>query len=146
MSRTGVKCASEQTMRSGASTMFPSSRDGARSAWYAMNQDRPGRVAPDAVHGEAIAAPGIRDVDSGERYFNPHINVTMNADLRRFTERPPERPTSFQAIDPRVRATIRALSRIFTPGYSRPGQCPYHPMQINGLRLRSNLCFPIAGP
>ena len=41
---------------------------------------------------EIIGPPAIRDVDADARYFAPHFNATMNAELRRFRERPPMQP------------------------------------------------------
>jgi hypothetical protein len=39
---------------------------------------------------EIIGAPEIRDVNPDARYFAPDFNAKMNAEMRRFRERPPE--------------------------------------------------------
>jgi len=39
---------------------------------------------------EIIGPPEIRDVDPDARYFAPNFNPMMNAEMRRFRERPPE--------------------------------------------------------
>jgi hypothetical protein len=39
---------------------------------------------------EIVGPPEIRDVDPEARYFMPHGNVMMDAELRRFSERQPE--------------------------------------------------------
>jgi hypothetical protein len=39
---------------------------------------------------EIIGPPEIREWDQGERYFSQHVNVMMNAELRRFSETSPE--------------------------------------------------------
>jgi hypothetical protein len=50
---------------------------------------------------EIIGPPEIRDVDPDARYFTPHANAMMNAELRRFNERPPElvKPAAIDALE-----------------------------------------------
>jgi hypothetical protein len=48
---------------------------------------------------ETIGPPEIRDVDPDARYFTPHGNAMMDAELRRFSERPPELLATPPAID-----------------------------------------------
>ena len=42
------------------------------------------------VEWEIIGPADIRDVDPEARYFAPNFNAMMNAEMRRFRERPPE--------------------------------------------------------
>ena len=48
---------------------------------------------------ELDGPPEIRDVDPDARYFTPHGNAMMNAELRRYNERPPElaKPSAIDA-------------------------------------------------
>ena len=41
----------------------------------------------------------IRDVNPDARYFTPHFNAMMNAELRRFRERPPELQPTLDALE-----------------------------------------------
>src|SRR4029077_10813947 len=41
----------------------------------------------------------IRDVNPDARYFAPHFNATMSAELRRFRERPPELQPNLDALE-----------------------------------------------
>ena len=48
---------------------------------------------------EIIGPPEIRNVDPDERYFTPHGNAMMDAELRRFNERPPELKPAIDALE-----------------------------------------------
>ena len=53
-----------------------------------------------------IAGPAeVREIHTDARYFNPHFKLMMNAELRRFSERPPElqphlaKPPAIDAVE-----------------------------------------------
>jgi len=48
---------------------------------------------------EIIGPPENRDVNPDARYFAPHFNTMMSAELRRFRERPPELEPSIDALE-----------------------------------------------
>lgn len=48
---------------------------------------------------EIIGEPEIRDVDPEARYFAPHFKAMMNAEMRRFRERPPELQPAMDALE-----------------------------------------------
>ena len=59
------------------------------------------------VEWEIIGPPEICDVNPDARYFAPHFNAMMSAELRRFRERPPE-------LHPTIDALEVFLVRLFT--------------------------------
>ena len=59
---------------------------------------------------EIIGPPEIRDVDPDAGYFAPHFNVMMDAEMRRFRERPPE-------LQPAIDAHEAFLVRTFLRRY-----------------------------
>jgi len=48
---------------------------------------------------DLIGPPDIRNVDPDARYFAPDFNATMNAEMRRFRERPPELQPVMDALE-----------------------------------------------
>ena len=48
---------------------------------------------------EIIGPPEFRDVDPEARYFAPHFNAMMDAEMRRFRERPPELQPAIDALE-----------------------------------------------
>ena len=48
---------------------------------------------------EIIGRPEIRDVNPDARYFAPNFNAMMNAEMRRFRERPPELQPAIDALE-----------------------------------------------
>ena len=48
---------------------------------------------------EITGPPEIRDVDPDARYFSPNFNTMMNAEMRRFRERPPELQPVIDALE-----------------------------------------------
>src|SRR5580765_8401394 len=61
---------------------------------------------------EIIGPPEIRDVNPDARYFAPDFNAMMNAEMRRFRERPPE-------LQPTIDALEAFLVRLFLRRYVR---------------------------
>lgn len=59
---------------------------------------------------EIIEPPEIRDVNPDTRYFAPEFNAMMNAEMRRFRERPPE-------LQPAIDALEASLVRTFLRRY-----------------------------
>lgn len=55
---------------------------------------------------ETAVPPEIRDVNPDARYFTPHFNAMMNAEMRRFRERPPE-------LQPTMRSKRSSFERSF---------------------------------
>jgi hypothetical protein len=61
---------------------------------------------------EIVGPPEIRNVDPDARYFAPHFNVMMNAEMRRFRERPPELQPAIDALEVfLVRPYVRRLAQ-----------------------------------
>ena len=48
---------------------------------------------------EIIGPPEIREVDPDAGYFAPKFNAMMNAEMRRFRERPPELQPAIDAVE-----------------------------------------------
>ena len=71
---------------------------------------------------EITGPPEIREVDQGARYFNPHFNLMVNAELRRFSKTPPELQPHL-AKPPAIDAAEALLMRLFLRRYvtSAPG-------------------------
>ena len=67
-------------------------------------------IAPRHAEFEIIGPAEIRDVNPDARYFAPHFNAMMNAEMRRFRERPPE-------IEPAIDALEAFLVRLFLRRY-----------------------------
>jgi hypothetical protein len=71
-------------------------------------------IAQRFVEFEITGPAEIREVHQGARYFNPHFNLMMNAELRRFSARPPERQPHL-ATPPSIDAIEAFLVRLFLP-------------------------------
>jgi len=59
---------------------------------------------------ETIGPSEIRDINPDARYFAPDFNAMMNAEMRRFRERPPE-------LQPVMDALEAFLERVFLRRY-----------------------------
>jgi hypothetical protein len=65
-----------------------------RARYVATRQE----IAARYVEHEIIGPAEIRDADSGARYFTPHRH-SLDAELRRYSERPPESQPAFDAAE-----------------------------------------------
>ena len=81
-----------------------------RARYRAERQELAARYA----EWEIIGPPEIRDVDPDARYFSPHGNAMTDAELRRFSERPPELLTT---PPPAVDGLERFLLLVFLRRY-----------------------------
>ena len=64
----------------------------------------------------------IRDVDPDARHFTPHGNAMMDAELRRFSERPPEMLATPLAIDGLERFLLLVFLRRYVTYCARCGR------------------------
>ena len=65
---------------------------------------------------EITGPPEIREHNPDARYFNPHFKLMMNAELRRYSERPPELQPHL-AKPPAIDAAEAFLVRLFLRRY-----------------------------
>jgi len=68
---------------------------------------------------EIIGPAELRDVDPDARYFSPNFNAMMNAEMRRFRERPPE---IVPAIDGLEAYLVRTFLRRYVTYCARRGR------------------------
>src|SRR5258708_5699407 len=66
-----------------------------RARYVATRHD----IATRYAEWEIIGPPEIRDVDPNARAFTPHFKMMMDAELRRYSERPPELQPTIDAAE-----------------------------------------------
>jgi hypothetical protein len=92
---------------------------------------------------EIIGPPEIRDVDPDAPRFTPHFKLMMNAELRRYSERPPELLTTPPAIDGLERLLLRAFLRRYVTYCARRRRFA---AMNEAARLFAQVSLPIGGP
>jgi hypothetical protein len=85
----------------------------------------------------------IRDVDPDARYFTPHGNAMMDAELRRFSERPPELLATPPGIDGLERFLLLVFLRRYVTYCARRRRFA---AMNEAAHLYAELKFPVGGP
>ena len=109
-----------------------------RARYRAERQEIAARYAEWEITGPAE----IRDVDPDARYFTPHGNAMMDAELRLFSERPPELLATPPAIDGLERFLLLVFLRRYVTYCARRRRFA---AMNEAARLFAQVSLPIGG-